>query len=153
MYIVPPTDEISWKYFAINAFLPYTALSLSSERLSFFIPIWFNECAYTLTCRNIFSSTIWKQTRMKCHYRPSASMIIMKLKKMLQFLGKEPLSYEGRFTRSDPSFISMQPLSGEHANIPHMKAIYVPFHMGYGRLTEIHLMVRSRFGEICYCCC
>ena len=44
------------------------------------------------------------------------------------------LTYEGRFYRSEPSFISMQPLGKEHANIPHMRAMDVPFHLIYGSL-------------------
>ena len=44
---------------------------------------------------------------------------------------KNALRYEGRFTRSDLYAISLQILGVGHATIPHIKAMDVPFHMGY----------------------
>ena len=43
-------------------------------------------------------------------------------------------TYEGRFTRSDLYAISLQILGVEHATIPPIEAMDVPFHMGYGEL-------------------
>ena len=42
--------------------------------------------------------------------------------------------YEGGLSISLSAVISMQPLGIEQANNPHMKAMDVPFHMGYGGL-------------------
>ena len=44
------------------------------------------------------------------------------------------MRYEGRFSKSAPCFISLQPLGREHADIIHKKALYVPFYLGYGSL-------------------
>ena len=38
------------------------------------------------------------------------------------------------FSEKFTALISTQPLVGNQAYIPHIKAIYVPFHMIYGRL-------------------
>ena len=40
--------------------------------------------------------------------------------------------YEGGPNKTVPEAISLQPLGAGHAVIPHIEAMYVPFHMGYG---------------------
>ena len=56
--------------------------------------------------------------------------------------------YEGRFYRSEPSFISMQPLGKEHANIPHMRAMDVPFHLIYGSLIYAKRLESDRQNKV-----
>ena len=43
-------------------------------------------------------------------------------------------TYVVAFSEKFTALISTQPLVGNQAYIPHIKAIYVPFHMIYGRL-------------------
>ena len=40
--------------------------------------------------------------------------------------------YEGRAFKSETGAISLQPLGGEQATIPHMKAKHVPYQLMYG---------------------
>ena len=54
------------------------------------------------------------------------------------------LKYEGRFTRSDLYAISLQILGVEHATIPHIKAMDVPFHMGYSGLICSKALQKDR---------
>ena len=42
--------------------------------------------------------------------------------------------YEAKDERSFTSLIAMQPLVTDHALMPHLKAMYVPFHMAYSGL-------------------
>ena len=42
--------------------------------------------------------------------------------------------YEAKDERSFTSLIAMQPLGADHAFMPHLKAMYVPFHMAYSGL-------------------
>ena len=42
--------------------------------------------------------------------------------------------YEGRLPRSFKAFVSLQPLGADHVTMPHLIAVYVPFHMGYSSL-------------------
>ena len=42
--------------------------------------------------------------------------------------------YEAKDERSGMSLIAMQPLVADQAFMPHMKAMYVPFHMAYSGL-------------------
>ena len=41
-------------------------------------------------------------------------------------------SYEGGAFKSETGAISLQPLGGEQATIPHMKAKHVPYQLMYG---------------------
>ena len=40
--------------------------------------------------------------------------------------------YEGCPNNHRTNLITLQPLATDHANVPHMEAMDVPFHMGYG---------------------
>ena len=42
--------------------------------------------------------------------------------------------YEGENVKSFTTFIAMQPLVADHAFMPHLKALYVPFHMAFSGL-------------------
>ena len=42
--------------------------------------------------------------------------------------------YEGKDEKTGTTFITVQPLVADQAYMPQMKAMYVPFHMGYGSL-------------------
>ena len=42
--------------------------------------------------------------------------------------------YEAKDERSGMSLIAMQPIVADQAFMPHMKAMYVPFHMAYSGL-------------------
>ena len=44
------------------------------------------------------------------------------------------LLYEAGVIKSETGVIFLQPLGTGHATIPHIKAMDVPFHMGYGGL-------------------
>ena len=44
------------------------------------------------------------------------------------------VAYEGKDEKSFTSLIAMQPLVADHALMPHLKAMYVPFHMAYSGL-------------------
>ena len=46
----------------------------------------------------------------------------------------QPVIYEAKDERSGMSLKAMQPLIPDHACMPHMKAMYVPFHMAYSGL-------------------
>ena len=48
----------------------------------------------------------------------------------LQGLAAE--KYEGCPTNDRTNLITLQPLVTDHANVPHMEAMDVSFHMGYG---------------------
>ena len=54
-------------------------------------------------------------------------------KVMFVLLWVSPM-YVVTFSETFTALISLQPLVGNQAYIPHIKAIYVPFHMIYGRL-------------------
>ena len=43
-------------------------------------------------------------------------------------------NYEGKDEKTGTTLIAMQPFVADQAYMPQMKAMYVPFHMGYGRL-------------------
>ena len=43
--------------------------------------------------------------------------------------------YEAKDERSGMSLIALQPLVADQAFMPHMKAMYVPFHMAYSGLN------------------
>ena len=42
--------------------------------------------------------------------------------------------YEGKDEKTCTALISLQPLVADQASMPHMRAMYVPFNMVYGRL-------------------
>ena len=42
--------------------------------------------------------------------------------------------YEGKDEKTGTTLIAMQPFVADQAYMPQMKAMYVPFHMGYGSL-------------------
>ena len=44
------------------------------------------------------------------------------------------LVYEAKDEKTCTSLIAMQPLIADHALMPHLKAMYVPFHMAYSGL-------------------
>ena len=44
------------------------------------------------------------------------------------------LIYEAKDEKSLTTVIAMQPLVADHALMPHLKAMYVPFHMAYSGL-------------------
>ena len=58
------------------------------------------------------------------------------------------VKYEGRLARSYATFISMQPLGGEHANIPHIKAMDVPFLLIYGSLICAKRLQSERQNKV-----
>ena len=48
----------------------------------------------------------------------------------------ELLSYEAWAILSETELVSLQPLGADHATLPHMKAMHVPFHLVYGSLIS-----------------
>ena len=44
--------------------------------------------------------------------------------------------YEAWAILSETELVSLQPLEADHATLPHMKAMHVPFHLVYGSLIS-----------------
>ena len=44
--------------------------------------------------------------------------------------------YEAWAILSETELVSLQPLGADHATLPHMKAMHVPFHLVYGSLIS-----------------
>ena len=55
--------------------------------------------------------------------------------------------YEGGFCESLNTFISLKPLGIGHANIPHIKAMDVPFHLIYSSLICAKILQSDRQNE------
>ena len=47
------------------------------------------------------------------------------------------LLYEAWAILSETELVSLQPLGADHATLPHMKAMHVPFHLVYGSLISL----------------
>ena len=60
------------------------------------------------------------------------SIICRALRIALAFLFFSRGEYEGCPYNLRTNLITLQPLVTDHANVPHMEAMDVPFHMGYG---------------------
>ena len=45
-------------------------------------------------------------------------------------------TYEAWAILSETELVSLQPLGADHATLPHMKAMHVPFHLVYGSLIS-----------------
>ena len=46
------------------------------------------------------------------------------------------VKYEAWAILSETELVSLQPLGADHATLPHMKAMHVPFHLVYGSLIS-----------------
>ena len=68
--------------------------------------------------------------KRKCHPRYSAG----RSAPLADFSYMYVRTYEGENVKSFTTFIAMQPLVADHAFMPHLKALYVPFHMAYSGL-------------------
>ena len=49
---------------------------------------------------------------------------------------KQYNDYEAWAILSETELVSLQPLGADHATLPHMKAMHVPFHLVYGSLIS-----------------